>query len=78
MSELDTEKVTSRGNKSFVTAGGIGIVVGMLLGGVAIMAAMPKMNMPLMARMFGGTIAKVMGGSVARDEHAILSGIVKN
>ena len=37
-----------------------------------------KMNMPLMARMFGGNIAKVMGGSVARDEHAILSDIVRN
>jgi len=37
-----------------------------------------KMNMPLMARMFGGNIAKVMGGSVARDEHAILAGIVQN
>lgn len=37
-----------------------------------------KMNMSLMAKMFGGNIAKVMGGSVARDEHAILSGIVQN
>jgi uncharacterized protein (DUF302 family) len=37
-----------------------------------------KMNMPLMAKMFGGNIAKVMGGSVARDEHAILAGIVQN
>jgi uncharacterized protein (DUF302 family) len=37
-----------------------------------------KMNMALMARMFGGNIAKVMGGSVARDEHAILSGIIQN
>ena len=37
-----------------------------------------KMNMPLMAKMFGGNIAKVMGGSVARDEHAILAGIVRN
>lgn len=37
-----------------------------------------KMNMPLMAKMFGGNIAKVMGGSVARDEHAILSGIVQD
>jgi uncharacterized protein (DUF302 family) len=35
-----------------------------------------KMNMPLMARMFGGNIAKVMGGSVARDERNILSGII--
>lgn len=37
-----------------------------------------KMNMGLMAKMFGGNIAKVMGGSVARDEHAILSGIVRD
>lgn len=37
-----------------------------------------KMNMPLMAKMFGGNIAKVMGGSVARDEHAILAGIVQD
>lgn len=37
-----------------------------------------KMNMPLMARMFGGNIAKVMGGRVARDEQAILSDIVKH
>jgi len=172
MSEQDTEKVASRGNKSFLTGAGIGIVVGVLLCGVAIVGAMPKMmivtqksllgfdetvaaleqaipahgwvistvsnmnesmarhgvpfgprvklvklckpeyaksilttdryvstlmpctiavwegddgkvylskmNMPLMARMFGGNIAKVMGGSVAHDEHAILSGIVKN
>ena len=37
-----------------------------------------KMNMGLMARMFGGNIAEVMGGRVAQDEHAILAGIVKN
>ncbi len=37
-----------------------------------------KMNMSLMAKMFGGNIAKVMGGSVARDEHAILAGIIAN
>jgi len=36
-----------------------------------------KMNMPLMAKMFGGNIAKVMGHSVARDERTILSGIVE-
>jgi uncharacterized protein (DUF302 family) len=35
-----------------------------------------KMNMSLMARMFGGNIPNVMGGSVARDEHAILADIV--
>jgi hypothetical protein len=32
--------------------------------------------MSLMARMFGGNIPNVMGGSVARDEHAILADIV--
>jgi len=35
-----------------------------------------KMNMSLMAKMFGGNIARVMGGSVAQDEHAMLAGIV--
>jgi uncharacterized protein (DUF302 family) len=37
-----------------------------------------KMNIGLMAKMFGGNIAKVMGGRVARDEEAILSGILKD
>lgn len=37
-----------------------------------------RMNMSLMARMFGGNIAKVMGGQVARDEEAMLSGIVES
>jgi len=37
-----------------------------------------KMNMSLMAKMFGGNIAKVMGGRVAQDEQAILTGIVQN
>lgn len=37
-----------------------------------------KMNMGLMAKMFGGNIAKVMGTSVARDEKAMLAGIVKD
>jgi uncharacterized protein (DUF302 family) len=37
-----------------------------------------KMNMGLMAKMFGGNIAKVMGGKVARDEQAMLAGIVKD
>jgi len=37
-----------------------------------------RMNMGLMAKMFGGNIAKVMGGSVARDEEAMLAGIVKD
>ena len=37
-----------------------------------------KMNMGLMARMFGGNIAKVMGTSVARDEKMMLAGIVRD
>lgn len=37
-----------------------------------------EMNIGLMAKMFGGTIKKVMGGDVVRDEHKMLSGIVKN
>ena len=37
-----------------------------------------KMNMDLMAKMFGGNIAKVMGGNVVSDEEKILAGIVKN
>jgi len=37
-----------------------------------------KTNMSLMAKMFGGNIAKVMGGNVAKDEHAMLSEIVKD
>lgn len=172
MSEREMEKVKTRGGRSWMVAGGIGILVGALLCGSAIVIAMPrmmivtqesrlgfdetvaaleraipargwvvstvmdmnqslakhgvefgprvklvklckgeyaqsvlmtdrhvstlmpctmavwenddgkvflsKMNMPLMARMFGGNIAKVMGGSVARDEHAILSDIVRN
>jgi hypothetical protein len=41
-------------------------------------AYLAKMNIPLMARMFGGNIAKVVGGNVAQDEHAILSGIVQD
>lgn len=35
------------------------------------------MNMGLMGKMFGGTIARVMGGSVARDEAAILEKVTK-
>lgn len=37
-----------------------------------------RMNMSLMSKLFGGNIAKVMGGKVAEDEEAILSGILKN
>jgi uncharacterized protein (DUF302 family) len=34
-----------------------------------------KMNTGLMGKMFGGTIAEVMGGAVSEDEHAMLEGI---
>lgn len=34
------------------------------------------MNMGLMGKMFGGKIAEVMGGYVAKDEHRMLEGIV--
>lgn len=34
------------------------------------------MNMGLMGKMFGGTIAEVMGGSVAKDEQAMLASVV--
>ena len=37
-----------------------------------------KMNMGLMAKMFGGNVAEVMGSNVANDEHAMLTNIVKN
>lgn len=36
-----------------------------------------EMNMSLMAKMFGGNIAKVMGGKVVRDEEKMLEGILK-
>jgi uncharacterized protein (DUF302 family) len=36
-----------------------------------------KMNMGLMAKMFGGNIAEVMGGGVAGDEEKILEGLLK-
>lgn len=35
-----------------------------------------KMNLALMARMFGGNIAKVMGGHVVEDEEKILAGLL--
>lgn len=35
------------------------------------------MNMGLMGKMFGGTIAEVMGGHVSEDEQAILQSVVK-
>ncbi len=37
-----------------------------------------EMNMALMGKMFGGNIAKVMGGKVVRDEKQILSGLLKD
>lgn len=36
-----------------------------------------KMNTGLMGKVFGGTIARVMGGSVADDETKMLEGIIK-
>lgn len=36
-----------------------------------------KMNMSLMAKMFGGNIGKIMGGKVSRDEEKFLEGLVK-
>lgn len=36
-----------------------------------------KMNTGLMGRMFGGTVAEVMGGPVAADEEAILAPVLK-
>ena len=35
-----------------------------------------KMNTGLMGKLFGGTIAEVMGGAVAREEHEILKPVV--
>jgi len=35
------------------------------------------MNMGLMGKMFGGTIAEVMGGQVSADERKILQAVVK-
>ncbi|MBN1806031.1 MAG: DUF302 domain-containing protein [Sedimentisphaerales bacterium] len=37
-----------------------------------------KMNLSLMAKMFGGNIAKVMGQKVVNDEEKILEGLLKN
>ena len=34
------------------------------------------MNMGLMGKMFGGTIAEVMGQSVAKDEHRMLADVI--
>lgn len=37
-----------------------------------------KMNTGLMGKMFGGVIASVMGGHVAKDEKKILSAVIKD
>lgn len=36
-----------------------------------------EMNMSLMAKMFGGNIAEIMGGKVVKDEEKILEGLLK-
>jgi hypothetical protein len=36
-----------------------------------------KINMGLMAKMFGGNISKVMGKKVVDDENKILEGLLK-
>ena len=35
-----------------------------------------KMNMSLMARLFGGNIGKIMGGNVINDEEKMLEGLL--
>ena len=37
-----------------------------------------KMNMALMSKMFGGNVAKVMGGHVVEDEEKILEGLLRD
>ena len=37
-----------------------------------------KMNLSVMANLFGGNVARVMGKDVVNDEHKMLSGIIKN
>ncbi len=37
-----------------------------------------RINMKLMAKMFGGNVAKVMGGAVAKQEHEIVKGLIKD
>lgn len=37
-----------------------------------------EMNMALMAKMFGGNVAKIMGGSVVEEEEKILDGLLKD
>ncbi len=36
-----------------------------------------KMNLALMAKMFGGNVGKVMGGDVVQDEEKMLEGLLK-
>jgi uncharacterized protein (DUF302 family) len=36
-----------------------------------------EMNMPLMAKMFGGNVAEVMGEKVVHDEEEMLKGLLK-
>ncbi len=72
MSEQDTEKVASRGNKSFLTGAGIGIVVGVLLCGVAIVGAMPKMMIVTQKSLLGfGLGRRRWQGVSVEDEHAL-------
>ena len=37
-----------------------------------------KMNLSVMAKLFGGNVARVMGKDVVNDEHKMLSGIIQN
>ena len=37
-----------------------------------------RINMKLMAKMFGGNISKIMGGVVAQQEHDIVKGLIKD
>jgi hypothetical protein len=41
-------------------------------------AYLSRINMKLMARMFCGNIAEVMGWQVAQDEEKILAGVLKD
>ncbi|HDS84391.1 MAG TPA: DUF302 domain-containing protein [Phycisphaerales bacterium] len=37
-----------------------------------------QMNTGLMGKLFGGTVAEIMGGAVSRDETAMLTGLLKH
>ncbi len=62
---------------------GIVLLAGLLLGASAVYKGddgkvyVSGMNTRLMGTMFGGNVADVMGGQVARDEAKILSSVVK-